>query len=150
WSVAVNAAMAGCRPEHLPIALAMVEAVADPEFSLGDGGSTPGWETQVILSGPLGAELGFNSGAGALPVGRRANTALGRFLRLYLRNVAGFRPPPGATDKGSIGASFNVVLCENDAAVGEIGWPSFRAERGFAADVTSVTVQSVVASSAPI
>src|SRR5262249_38646810 len=49
-----------------------------------------------------------------------------------------------------IGAAFNVVLCENDIAVAEVGWPSFRAERGFPPRSTTVTVQSVVASSAPI
>lgn len=150
WNVAVNGVMAGCRPEHLPILLAVVEAVADPIFRIEDAGSTPGWEPMVILSGPLADELGFNSAAGALRVGNRANTSIGRFLRLYMRNVAGLRPQPDETDKGAIAYTFNVALAENETAVHELGWQPFRVDRGFDATDNVVTVRSVVTISAPI
>ena len=100
WNVAVNGVMAGCRAEYMPILLAVVECIADPQFRLEDAGSTPGWEPLVILSGQLVEELDFNSGSGVMRVGRQANTSIGRFLRLYMRNVAGSRIPPEATDKG--------------------------------------------------
>ncbi|MEJ2866322.1 hypothetical protein WCD74_01010 [Actinomycetospora sp. OC33-EN08] len=149
-SVAVNGVLAGCRPEHLPVLLAIAECLADPVFRVQDAGSTPGWEPLVVLSGPVVGTLDFNSGTGALRVGRRANTAVGRFTRLYLRNVAGLRIPPEHTDQGAIAGSFHVALAENDEAVARLGWPPFREDRGFGAADSVVTVQSVVTVSAPI
>ena len=150
WNVAVNGVMAGCRPEYMPILIAAVEAIATPEFRIEDGGSTPGWEPLIILNGPIARELDFNSGQGAMRVGRQANTSIGRFLRLYWRNVAGLRIPPGATDKGTIALSFNVVLAENEEAVAEVGWQPFSVDRGFRAGDNVVTVQSMVSVSSPI
>jgi hypothetical protein len=144
WSVAVNGVMAGCRPEYMPILVAAVEAIADPEFHVINGGSTPGWEPLVIVNGPIVRELDFNYETGAQRVGRRANTSVGRFLRLYMRNVAGLRIPPGTTDKGGIGMGFNVALAENEPVLEEIGWPPFSADRGQRAGDDVVTVQSVV------
>ena len=148
WSVAVNGVMAGCRPEYMPVLLAAVEAIADPGFRLEDAGSTPGWEPIVVVSGELVEALGFNTGVGAMKVGRRANTSIGRFLRLFIRNVAGFRP--GSTDKGSIGSTFNVALAEDEQAVRDLGWAPYRVDAGFAPEDTIVTVQSVLAISAPV
>lgn len=145
WNVAVNGVMAGCRPEYMPILLAVVEAIADPQFRVQDAGSTPGWEPLVILNGPIVKEMDFNYGSGAMRVGRQANTSVGRFLRLYMRNVAGLRIPPGQTDKGSIAYSFNVALAENEDAVAELGWQPFSADQGFKKGENVVTVQSVIA-----
>jgi hypothetical protein len=150
WNVAVNGVMAGCRPEHLPILLAVVEAIADPVFRLEDAGSTPGWEPMVTVSGGIAARLGFNSGVGALRVGNRANTSIGRFLRLYMRNVAGLLSQPDETDKGAIGTTFNVALAENEPYVEQIGWPTHRVDKGFRVEDDVVTVRGVYASSAPI
>jgi hypothetical protein len=148
-TVAVNAVMAGCLPEHMPILVAAAQAVADPAFRIQDGGSTPGWEPLIILSGPIVDELDFNTGAGVMRVGRRANAAVGRFLKLLFINVAGLRIPPGSTDRATIGSSFNVVLPENEHVVRELGWPTFAQERGFADGANLVTVQSVIAASMP-
>lgn len=148
WAVAVNGVMAGCRPEYLPVLLAVTEAVADPEFRLEDAGSTPGWEPLVVVSGPVVRELGFNSGTGVMRVGRRANSTVARFLRLLMRNVGGLRP--GETDKATIGAGAQVALAEDGEAVAELGWPPFALDRGFEAGDSVVTVQSVVAVSPPI
>jgi hypothetical protein len=150
WSVAVNGVMAGCRPEHMPILVAMVEALADPRFRIQDAGSTPGWEPIAVVSGPMVRRLDFNSGSGLMRVGRRANTSIGRFLRLYMRNVAGLRIPPGTTDKASIGASFNVVLAEDNEAVEALGWPSLRVEQGFGPADDTVMIQGIFAASQPI
>jgi hypothetical protein len=150
WNVAVNGVMAGCRPEYFPLLLAIVECLSDPEFRVQDAGATPGWEPLVVLSGPAAKRLDFNSGTGVMRVGRQANTSVGRFVRVYLRNVAGLRIPPGHTDQGAISYSFNVVLAEDDEAITEIGWPSYRVDAGYGAGESVVTVQSVVNISAPI
>jgi hypothetical protein len=71
-------------------------------------------------------------------------------LKLFMRNVAGLRIPPGTMDKATIGDSFNVVLAENEEVLAQIGWESFSAARGFRADENVVTVQSVVFATAPI
>ncbi len=150
WSVAVNGVMAGCRPEYMPVLVAAVKAIADPEFRLEDAGSTPGWEPLVIVGGPVIERLGFASGAGVLRVGNRANSSVGRFVRLYMRNVAGLRTPPGSGDKAAFGATFNMAIAENEPAAREIGWPTFAMDRGFAPNESVVTVQSVVSISPPI
>ncbi|OLL19229.1 hypothetical protein BKE56_004015 [Rhodococcus sp. M8] len=149
-SVAVNGVMAGCRPEFMPILVAVVEALADRAFGVEDAGSTPGWEPLITISGPLVRQLGFNSGAGALRVGNRANTSVGRFLRLYMRNVAGFRPYPDESDKGAISYTFNVALAEDEEVTNELGWAPQRVDRGFGLEDTTVTLRSVSAISAPI
>jgi hypothetical protein len=150
WNVAVNGAMAGCRPEYMPVLLAIAGCLADPKFRIEDAGSTPGWEPLAVLSGPLVEELNFNSGTGALRVGRQANTSIGRFVRLYMRNVAGLRIPPGSTDQGAIASGFNVVLAENEPATSEIEWPTYRSDRGYRDDQSVISLQSVVSTSAPI
>jgi hypothetical protein len=149
WNVAVNGVMAGCRPEYMPILLAVAEAVLDPAYKVEDAGSTPGWESLIVLSGPIAQALEFNNGQGVMRVGKQANTSVGRFLRLFLRNIGGFHHAPEGADKGSIGQSFLVVLSENEDAVAEIGWQPYSVDRGYEAGENLVTVQSVVAISAP-
>lgn len=148
WSVAVNGVMAGCRPEYMPILLGIVEAIADPYFHLEDAGATPGWEPLVVVSGEIVDALEFNTEAGNMRVGRRANSSIGRFLRMYMRNVAGFRP--GKTDKGSIGFMFNAAMGENEGAVRDVGWDPLRVDLGFALEDNVVMVQSAMAISGPI
>lgn len=150
WNVAVNGVMAGCRPEYMPILVAVIEAITEPEFRIQDAGSTPGWEPLIILNGPIIKELNFNYEGGVMRIGRQANTSIGRFLRLYMRNVAGLRTPPGATDKATIGDTFNVVLAENEDEVAELGWETLSVSRGFEHGENVITVQSVVYASAPI
>ena len=150
WNVAVNGVMAGCRPEYMPVLIAIVEAIAEPEFHLRDAGATPGWEPLIVLNGPIVKELDFNYESGVLRAGRQANTSIGRFIRLYMRNVAGLRIAPGSTDKGSIALGLNVVLAENEDIVEELGWESFSSQRGFNRDDNVVTVQSALSPTIPI
>jgi hypothetical protein len=150
WNIAATGVMAGCRPEYMPLLIAVVEAITDPQFRLQDAGSTPGWEPLITVSGPLATQLDFNSGASVMRIGRRANSSVGRFLRLILRNMAGFRFAPHAGDKGSIAQNFFVALAEYEDACKEIGWAPYSADRGFEAGENVVTVQSVVSASLPI
>ena len=149
WSVAVNGVMAGCRPEYLPVLLGIAEIIADKEWRLEDAGCTPGWEPLVLVSGPLVKTLDFNYEGGLMRVGRRANSTIGRFARLLMRNLAGFLTPPGDTDKGAIGRTFNVAMAENDDATLELGWESSRVEAGFSLEESVVSVQSCVTLSGP-
>ena len=146
-SVAVNGVMSGCRPEYMPVLIAAVEAIADPSFQLQHAGATPGWEPVVVISGPITKQLGFYSGTGALKVGTRANTSIGRFLRMCFRNLAGWIP--GETDKGTLGSGFHVAIAEDEDEVQRIGWPTLREDLGFSGDDNVVTVQSVLVTSIP-
>ncbi len=149
-SIAVNGVMAGCRPEYMPVLIAIIDAMCDPLYRVEDSGSTPGWEPVVIINGPIVKELDFNYGQGVMRVGRQANTSIGRFVRMYLRNICGFRIPPGAGDKGSIGQTFLVAMAEDEDSATAIGWPTYGEDRGFKKDENVVTVHSVVAITSPM
>lgn len=137
-TVAVNGVMAGCRPEYMPVLVALVEAMADPRYGVEHSGNTPGAETLIILNGPIIRELGFNYQQGALRDGFHANTTVGRFWRLYLRNVAGFLLHK--TDKGTFGNTWRVVLAENEEAVERIGWTTLAEDQGLSRGVDAVTI----------
>jgi hypothetical protein len=149
-SIAVTGVMSGCKPEYMPILIAIIEAMSDPVFRIQDCGSTPGWEPVVIIGGPIIKELDFNFGQGMMRFGRKSNTSIGRFVRMYLRNICGYRIPPGAGDKGSIGQSFLVAMAEDEDSAREFGWPTYAQDRGFDASENIVTVHSVVSISSPI
>jgi hypothetical protein len=148
-SVAITGVMSGCRPEYMPLLIAIIEAISDRQFRLEDAGSTPAWEPLVIVSGPIIKAIDLNYGAGVMKVGRRANSSIGRFLRLYMRNICGYRIPPGAGDKGSIGYTFNVALAEDESFATRIGWPTFAMDRGYPNGTNLVTVQSVICITPP-
>lgn len=138
WNVAVNGVMAGCRPEYMPILIALAEAMADPRYGVEHSGNTPGAETLIILNGPIIKELGFNYEQGALRDGIQANTTIGRFWRLYLRNVAGFLHH--RTDKGTFGNTWRVVLAENEDALRRIGWTTIAQDEGLPGGGNAVTI----------
>ena len=138
WSIAVNAVMAGCRPSHLPVLIAAAEVLADPHYGSEHSGNTTGADALMIIDGPSIDELGLNFGEGALREGVHANTSIGRWLRLYQRNVLDFTAD--AHDKATFGNSTRVVLAEDMAALDEIGWGSVSADFGFEASDDVVTM----------
>jgi len=138
WSIAVNAVMAGCRPEHLPILIALTEILADPTYGSEHSGNTTGADALIILGGPNANALGFNSGPGAQREGVHANTSVGRWLRLYLRNVCGFTA--AEHDKATFGNPARPVLAEDAAQLGAIGWPSIAEQLGSTAGDDAVSV----------
>jgi hypothetical protein len=138
WSVAVNGVMAGCRPEYMPVLIALVEAMADPYYGVEHSGNTPGGETLIILNGPIIKQLGFNYTQGVMRDGFRANTSVGRFWRLYLRNIAGFLPHKN--DKATFGNTWRVVVAENEDVLAKIGWPQYSAEFGIAPGTNAVAI----------
>jgi hypothetical protein len=138
WTVAVNGVMAGCRPEYMPILVALAEAMSDPIYGVEHSGNTPGGETLIILNGPIIKDLNFNYTQGVLRDGFMPNTSVGRFWRLAIRNIAGFRLHK--TDKATFGNTFRVVLAENEDALAKIGWPPNSVDMGFAAGDNTVTI----------
>jgi hypothetical protein len=138
WSIAVNGVMAGCRPEYMPILVALIEAMCDEKYGVEHSGNTPGADTLIILNGPIIKQLGFNYTQGALRDGFLPNTSVGRFWRLYLRNVAGFLLHK--TDKATYGNTWRVVLAENEDVLAKIGWEPNSVEMGFTAGDNTVTI----------
>jgi hypothetical protein len=136
--VAVNAVLAGALPEHLPVILAAVEAVSQPAFNLqAVQTTTHPCSPLVIVNGPLAARLGINGGGNALGQGYRANAVIGRALRLVLQNVGGARP--GREDRATQGhpGKYSYCVAENEAAS---PWEPLSVERGFAREISTVTV----------
>ena len=138
WSVAVNGVLAGCRPEYMPILVALVEAMADPSYGVEHSGNTPGSETVIVLNGPIVKQLDFNYEQGVMRDGFRPNTSVGRFWRLYLRNVAGFLLHKN--DKATYGNTWKVVIAENEDVLRELGWRSTSEDEGLAAGENAVLI----------
>ena len=138
WNAAVNGVMAGCRPEYMPILVALAGAMADPRYGVEHSGNTPGAETLIVLNGSLIKELNFNYEQGALRDGFQPNTSIGRFWRLYLRNVAGFLLH--GNDKGTFGNTWRVVMAENEDAIRDMGWTTLGEDAGAAKGENAITI----------
>ena len=136
--IAINAVMAGCRPEYLPVVIATVEAVADPLFNLdGIQATTHPVAPMVVVNGPIASRLGIQSGYGCFGPTFRANAAIGRALRLILLNVGGGTPGSGDRSTQGSPAKFTYVVAENEGAN---PWGPLHVERGFAPTDSTVTV----------
>ena len=136
--LAVNAVMAGCRPEQFAAVIAVVEAVTDPSFNIQGIQATTGPATPwIVVNGPLTARLGFNAGTNCLGQGAWANATLGRALRLVLQNIGGALP--GVMDHATQGQPGKYTFCcaENEA---QSPWPCLHVERGFEPGDSVVTV----------
>ena len=136
--IAVNAVMAGCRPEYMPVIIAAVEAVARPSFNLGVCQvTTHPASPMMLLNGPVRKDLSVNSGTNALGQGWRANATIGRALRLVLVNLGGAEPE--TVDKATQGQPGKYTFCfgENEE---ESPWEPLHVEGGFRPDESAVTV----------
>jgi len=136
--IAINAVMAGCYPEYLPVLLAAAEAVAAPEFNLqGIQATTGPVAVWLILNGPVARQLGVNSGGNCLGPGAWPNATLGRAIRLIQQNIGGALA--GGMDRATQGQPGKYTFCcaENEDAN---SWEPLHVERGFARDSSTVTV----------
>jgi hypothetical protein len=136
--VAINAVMAGCLPEYVPVVIAAVEALADPAFDLQTV------ETDVnpvapltIVNGPVREALGMNWAGNALGQGNRANATIGRAVRLVLLNTGGAKP--GLDDTAILGQPGKYVFCLAEDEAGN-PWEPLHVERGLDAGESAVTV----------
>lgn len=139
--IAANAVMAGCRPAWMPLLMAAVEAVGDPEYDLvGVGTTTNPNASMIIVNGPAAAQAGVNCGSNVLGRGWAANATLGRALHLVEQNVGGSWP--AVSDLTCIGmpGDFSMAMAENEA---ESPWEPLHVELGFSPEETVVTVASV-------
>lgn len=136
--VAVNAVMAGCRPEYLPVVLAVVEAACSEAFNLhGVLATTFSVGPVVIVSGPVARAIGINSGVNVLGQGHRANSTIGRALQLVVRNVGGGRP--GGVDRAAFGNPGKIGLCFAEDEEGS-PWEPLAEARGQRTGTSAVTV----------
>ena len=136
--VAINAVMAGCRPEYLPVVLTAVEAACTDTFNLhGVLATTYFVGPVVVVNGPIRHEIGLNCGRNAFGQGTRANVTIGRALQLVVRNVGGGRP--GEVDMSTLGQPGKITCCigENEEAS---DWDPLHVERGFDRGESTVTV----------
>ena len=136
--VAINAVMAGCKPEHLPWVLAALEAACTDEFNIhGVLATTMPVGPVLICNGPGTRAIGMNSGVNVFGQGNRANLTIGRAVQLVVRNIGGGRP--GEVDRAAHGNPGKLTFC---FAEDEVGSPftSLSVSRGFAPDDDTVTV----------
>ena len=136
-AAAVNAVMAGCLPEHFPVLVAAYEAMNRTEFNFhGSTASTGGSAPLLVVSGPIVDEIGMNADVNLFGPGNRANAAIGRAVRLILRNV--FQMLPGISDKSTQGNPGKYSFCIAERSRGN-PWPLLCEAQGYPKGTSSVT-----------
>lgn len=139
WHVAVNGVMAGCKPEYMPILIAMTKALGAPEFRR-TLASTHGWIPYSWLNGPVARQLGISSGQGE--ISENANMMLGRFMNLALMNLAGYYV--GSNRMGTFGYPQSWCMAEDDKACIEIGWQPYHVSQGYDVNDNAITISSAL------
>lgn len=136
--VAVNAVMAGCKPEYMPVVLAAVEAALSEKFCMhGVLATTMFCGPIVIVNGPVTEAIGMNWSHNALGQGNRANAAIGRALQLLIRNVGGGKP--GEIDRSALGSPGKYTFCFAEDETDSF-WTPLAQERGATVGSSAVTV----------
>ena len=135
---AINAVMAGCKPEYLPVVLAALETALEPVFTMHGLLCTTCFSGPVIVvNGPVARRIGMNWGINALGQGNRANATIGRALQLIVRNVGG--GVPGELDRATLGGPGKYTFCfaedETDPT-----WEPLSVARGIPAGRSAVTL----------
>ena len=135
--IAINAVMAGCKPEYLPVVIAAVEAVCTDEFNIhGVNATTMGASPVLVVNGPIRHAIGMNMKQAALGNGNRANATIGRAVRLVVRNVGGAKP--GGTDRSTLSTPMKFTMCFAEWEEGS-PWEPLHVERGFLREDSVVT-----------
>ena len=136
--VAINAVMAGCKPEYMPVILTVVEAICTDEYNIhGVMATTMGASPVIVVNGPIREKLGMNMKLGALGQGNRANSTIGRAVRLAVRNLGGAKP--GGTERSTLGNPMKFTMCFAEWEERN-PWEPLHVERGFDVDDSVVTV----------
>jgi hypothetical protein len=136
--IAINAVMAGCRPEYLPVLITAVEAIGAPEYNLyGRQTTTHPGAHLMLINGPIRNELQVNCRFNVFGQGWRANATLGRALRLLLINVGG--GVPGLTDMATHGhpGKYSYTMGEDEEGS---PWAPLHVDRGYEPDTSTVTM----------
>ena len=136
--VAVNAVLAGCKPEYMPVVVAGVKGLCHPDYGYhGPATSTGGSAACLIVNGPIARQIGMNGKDNVLGPGNRANATIGRAIRLVMMNAINTRP--GALDRSTIGnpGKYSMAFCE---AEDESPWEPLHVTLGFRKEDSTVTV----------
>jgi hypothetical protein len=134
---AINAAMAGCRPEYFPVLLAAWDALMRERAAQGGGWqSTSGPAPLIVVNGPVRAELGFNSGGGVFGPGFRANATVARAIGLIIRNAFGIRPQVLEQATQGLPGRWSICIAENEE---ESPWEPLATEAGQPAGTSAVS-----------
>ncbi len=136
--IAINAAMAGCLPTYLPVLIAAVQALTDPDTSFGIWGvSTGSWAPFWVINGPVRNDIRINRGSGTFSPGDRANAAIGRAMGLIIKNIGGIRK--AVEDMGCLGnpGKYSLVMAENEE---ESPWEPLHVEYGFKKEDSTIGV----------
>jgi thiol-disulfide isomerase/thioredoxin len=136
--IAINAVMAGCKPEYLPVVIAAVEAICTDAFNIhGVTATTMGAAPVIVVNGPIREKIGMNMKLGALGAGNRANATIGRAVRLVVRNVGG--ASTGGVERSTLGNPMKFTMCFAEYEE-RADWPALHVERGFQPEDSVVTV----------
>ncbi len=142
--IAANAVMAGCRPSAMPILVAAVQAMLEPDVNLyGVQATTHPCAVMVMASGPLAEAAGVHGGCGLFGPGFPANASIGRAVRLIQQNIGGAWP--GETDRATQGSPAKFSFCFGENEV-DSPWDPLRVRLGHDRAVSTV---SVVAAEGP-
>ena len=139
WHVAVNAVMAGCKPEYMPILIALTKGLGDGQFRR-TLASTHAWIPYSWLNGPVPRQLGIDSGQGQ--INEEANIRIGRFMNLALMNLCGYYVKQDRM--GTFGYPLSWCLVEDDAACLRVGWNPYHVRKGYALNESTVTLGSTL------
>jgi hypothetical protein len=135
--VAVNAVLAGCKPEYMPVVLAAMRATLEDEFALHGVLATTMYVSPVfVVNGPVRNRIGMNARGNALGQGNRANATIGRAVNLIVRNVGGGIPQ--GVDRSCLGNPGKFTYCFAEDEEGSC-WDSLAMDRGMSADQSTVT-----------
>ena len=145
YQVAVNAIMAGCPPEYMPLCIAIVRCFANGNFykSLA---STHGWTPYVLISGPIARQLGFSSENGM--INKEANKLIGRFVSLAMLNLAGYKIKENRM--GTFGYMLPFAFAEDEQTCIQIGWNPYHVEKGYDLNTSVVTCGSTLTWGNPV
>lgn len=136
--IAINAVMAGCKPEYMPVIIAAIEAACTDEFNIhGVMATTMGATPVMVVNGPIREQIGMNAGLGALGTGNRANATIGRAVRLAIRNIGGAKP--GETERSTLSNPMKFTMCFAEHEE-RSPWEPLHVERGFDKDDSVVTL----------
>ncbi|MBI3372522.1 MAG: hypothetical protein HY017_12330 [Betaproteobacteria bacterium] len=139
--LSIAALMAGCLPEYMPVVVAIIKSLCQPQYGLhGSTASTGGSAPFIVVNGPVRLSLGMNTTHNALANASRANASIGRSVRLFLINVLG--GVPGQLDRSTLGhpGKFTFCVAEDEE---DTRWLPLSVERGVAAGTSAVTVMAV-------
>lgn len=147
--IAINSVMAGAKPEYLPVIIAAMEGITDPDYDdLHIMTSTGSFNLAIMVTGPIAEEIGMESGIGFLGYGWHANNTIGRAVRLSLINLG--RVWPGENDMALIGRPSPQTFYVFAESQKYSPWPPFHVTQGFKPEDSCVTISSVMSASSSL